>query len=81
MSHTLLTIIDAQKKVCDDDESVPKKVEISCDELSEEDFEYIHANGFDLDIKYDLTCLRFDPRIFAGYERDSCNERWVISWN
>lgn len=82
MSRALLiTTIDAQKKACETDKTAEKKVEISCEKLSKEDFEYIRENGFDLDIKYDLTCLRFDPRVYAGYERDSCNERWLISWN
>jgi hypothetical protein len=81
MSLTLLSTINTQKKACESDKTAEKKVEFGCEELSEEDFEYIHENGFILDIKYDLTCLRFDPRVYAGYERDSCNERWVISWN
>lgn len=81
MSLALLSAIDKQKQACEIDKTAEKKIEFGCDELSEEDFEHIHQCGYKLDIKYDLTCISFDPRVYAGYERDSCNECWVISWN
>lgn len=79
-SDFLVETIDAQKDLCKSDKNAEKKVEIGCDKLSEEDFEYLANRNYCVNITFDLTCLRFDPRVYAGYERDSCNERWVITW-
>lgn len=80
-SDSLVALIETQKLACERDSTKEKKIEIPLDQLAEEDFEYLHNCGYDTTIAYDLTCLRLDPRIYAGFERDSCNERWIVSWD
>lgn len=80
-SDILVASIERQKLACQQNPSIEKKIEFSIDELTDEDYEFLHEKGYELNITYDLTCLRFDPRAFAGYERDSCNEKWIVSWD